>query len=652
MHATVYRLMSSVIFIVCLVGTFDGSTALGQGKDKLAQCMAYKPNQSGIDYDIPKGERLKDCKVISSKKNYGVSGYIVHDASGQMLRLFVDRNKDGTLDRLSYFKDGIEVYRDSDNNFNGTLDEFRWLGTAGARVGVDRNEDRTIDSWSNISVEEVAKEAFMAIKTRNQARFSRLLLTENEFNSLGLSGKVGSEVAKRLEAAKRGFDRMVKGQNQINSSSKFVHSGNGQPGVAPASKAEGIGKDITCYDHASTVFENSGKFGNLSLGTVVRVGSNWRLMELPELVDPKKPISNGGVLFPMQMIEAELPDGVGGPINNVLVKLYDKLEKTDKDVVALKAEGSPKKNAVRLSNLHKEKALTGIEIFKQVEADQRLSWLQNVTDNVADAYRAEEFPTGLTFLNDLATQLSRSKITQGLDYIRWRAIYAEYSLKLRISSAQGRAQATKKLMGELERFYSQFPKSSFAPEALHQLGQNYEVDQSDRQKAVRWYQELARKFPKTAYGQRAQGALNRINGKGRRMSFQGKTSSGKTFDLASGQLRGKIVVLHFWDSDGTTGFKDLQKLNAKYEDEVVVVGVNIDEKTQTFNTFMKQNRAINWTQLHAPGGMDKSPLAVQVGLVAQPVAMIFDTDGNLVEENIAFGDLEREVQRIQRAKKK
>ena len=90
----------------------------------------------------------------------------------------------------------------------------------------------------------------------------------------------------------------------------------------------------------------------------------------------------------------------------------------------------------------------------------------------------------------------------------------------------------------------------------------------------------------------------------------------------------------------------------RYEDEVVVVGVNIDEKTQTFNTFMKQNRAINWTQLHAPGGMDKSPLAVQVGLVAQPVAMIFDTDGNLVEENIAFGDLEREVQRIQRAKKK
>ena len=145
----------------------------------------------------------------------------------------------------------------------------------------------------------------------------------------------------------------------------------------------------------------------------------------------------------MQMIEAETV-GPGGPVNDTLVKLFEKLDTTDKSVVALRKENNPKKNAVRLATLHKEKALAGIEIFKEVEPDQRLSWLQNVTDNVGDAYRAEEFPTGLSFLNDFANQLSRSKITQGLDYIRWRSIYAEYSLKLRIASAQGRKQATTK----------------------------------------------------------------------------------------------------------------------------------------------------------------------------------------------------------------
>jgi len=423
--------------------------------------------------------------------------------------------------------------------------------------------------------------------------------------------------------------------------------------VAPASKADGIAKDITCYDHASTVFENSGKFGNLSLGTVVRVGSNWRLMELPELVDPKKPITNGGVLFPMQMVEMDVIGDLGGDrFNPKLVKVFEKLDASEKAITALRAEGNPKRNAVRLATMHKENALIGIEIFKEVEPDQRLSWLKNISDNVADAYRAEEFPTGLAFLNDFSNQLSRSKITQGLDYIRWRSIYAEYSLKLKIASSQERKKATTKLMGELQRFYKQFPSSEFTPEALHQLGQNNEVDEGEPAKAIQWYQELARKFPKTAYGRRAQGALNRINGKGKRMPFKGKTTAGKTFDLNAAALRGKIVVLHFWDSDGTTGFKELKKLNAKWEDEVVVVGANIDEKSEDFATFMKDNRGINWTQLHSPGGMDKSALAIQVGLVAQPLAMIFDKEGKLVEDNISFGDLEREVQRIMRASKK
>ena len=47
--------------------------------------------------------------------------------------------------------DGIEVYRDVDSNFNGKADEYRWLGTAGSRWGIDDNEDGRIDSWKTIS---------------------------------------------------------------------------------------------------------------------------------------------------------------------------------------------------------------------------------------------------------------------------------------------------------------------------------------------------------------------------------------------------------------------------------------------------------------------------------------------------------------------
>ena len=41
----------------------------------------------------------------------------------------------------------IEVYRDVDANFNGKADLYRWLGTAGTRAGVDRDEDGQIDAW-------------------------------------------------------------------------------------------------------------------------------------------------------------------------------------------------------------------------------------------------------------------------------------------------------------------------------------------------------------------------------------------------------------------------------------------------------------------------------------------------------------------------
>lgn len=646
MYWTVSNWSSSVIkasiLSASVVAVTSVSPAYGQGD--LNKSLAIKPNQPGVDYDIPTGERLKGCKITSSKEAFGVPGYVVHDASGQILRLFLDRNKDRSLDRWSYYKDGVEVYRDSDNNFNSTLDEFRWLGTAGSRIGVDRNEDQTIDSWSNISIEEVAKEAFMAIRNRDQARFSRLLLTPAEFQSLGLSGKVGNDVAKRLETAKRGFSGLVRSQKQIGKSSKFVHSGNGQPGVAAANKADGISKDIVCYDHASAVFQNGSKFGNLALGTIVRIGNNWRMIELPEIVDPNKVISNGGALFPMQMLDAETPFPA---LDDKLVELFNKFDQTDKKIASLASEGS-KKNGARLASLHKQKALTGIEIFKKVKPEERLSWLQNITDNVVDAYRKEEFPSGLTFLNDFSNQLSRSKITEGLDYIQWRSMFAEYSLKLSISSTQGDKRATQTLMNELAQFYQQFSSSSFAPNALHQLGQNNEVDAGDPAKAIKWYQELVRKFPNTIEGQRARGALNRMNGQGKVIPFKGKTLTGKTFDLSSRALRGKIVVLHFWETTDTRGFDDLRKLNAKWEGDVVVVGANIEEQTKRFADYMKQNPNVNWMQVHAPGGIDKSRLAVQVGLVAQPLAMLFDKDGKLVEENVSFSDLEREVQRLTR----
>ena len=67
---------------------------------------------------------------------------------------------------------------------------------------------------------------------------------------------------------------------------------------------------------------------------------------------------------------------------------------------------------------------------------------------------------------------------------------------------------------------------------------------------------------------------------------------------------------------------------------------------------MAKNRNVTWLQLHEPGGVESSPLAHQLGVSTLPLVLLIDGKGNLAETNLAFGDLEREIQReLKRAKR-
>lgn len=641
--ATVFRfaLLSSLVLFVAAAT----SPHVEAQNSKLDKSLSIKPDQPGVDYDQPDAAARNNCKVDSANEKFGVPGWVVYDNTERILRLFLDRNKDQKLDQWSYYKDGIEVYRDSDTDFDGKLDEFRWLGSAGMRKGIDSNADGEIDRWEMISVEEVAQEAFNAIKFQDNVRFGRLLISDSELKSLGLTGSVGSDVAKRVDNARKGFTGMTRNQRQIGRSTEFVYSGTGQPGVAAANSRDGITKDIVCYDHASVVFKNGETVGNVALGTIVNVNGSWRLIELPEIVDPKKPIQTGGALFPMQLY-SQTPSGEQ-TFDVVLGQLYEKFENIDSALKKLLAEDNPKKNAVKIASLHEQKALTGIDIYNKVPADEKYSWLQNIADTVSDAYQKEEYPRGLAFLKEFSDQLQKAGRLEGLDYIRWRSIFAEYQLIIQLQDSEAREKALADLMNNLKRFVRDYPESNFAPDALFQLGFNNEIDNDDDNKeAISMYSQLASRYKDSTFGQRAQGALTRLQGKGKPFSFKGATANGKVFDSA--RQRGKVILIHFWNSDTANGFDELKKLNAKWDDELVVIGANVDRETENFLAFMKANRDVNWPQLHAPGGTEQSPLAIQVGLVSMPMAILIDKDGKLADSNIAFPDLDREIQRLTR----
>ena len=168
------------------VVALTGAATAWAAKPTPQTALELAPVQKDIQYDRPTKEQVEKC-TVETLSGDGLTGWVVRDSNGTVLRRFADTNKDNKLDLWSYYRDGIEVYRDVDSNFNSKADQYRWLGTAGARWGLDENEDGKIDTWKRISPEEVTAEVIAALRDRDEQRFRRLLLTDDELTELGLS---------------------------------------------------------------------------------------------------------------------------------------------------------------------------------------------------------------------------------------------------------------------------------------------------------------------------------------------------------------------------------------------------------------------------------------------------------------------------------
>jgi hypothetical protein len=643
-------LLAVAVIFVPTVFSFSPWARSASAQDKqLTQAMGFKPkHESEVDYEKPGVAVLKDCKI---ERTTSPAGFVVYHATGRVLRKFVDTNKDEKLDQWSYYKDGLEVYRDVDSNFDERLDQYRWVGASGTRWGVDTNQDGEIDRWKVISPEEIAYECFQAVKQQDQARFNRLLLSDAEFKSLGLNGKIAAAVADRWKTARSKFVAMSRSQKAITPKSKWVYAGNGQPSMMPS--GDGNKTDVVVYDHASGFFENGTSTQQIALGSMVKVGDSWRLVELPEIVNPKEPLENGGVFFPRE----EYGTGSGpSQGDEELAKLLNQLSTVEADLA--KAKGV----AVERGERAKADVIVKLVQFysKIKDKTNAMNWQENLADSVSSAYQADRFEGGIDYLN---RYLLTNKGAPGLDYLKWRTIFSEYAWVNANGSKKQINAAQEKLNGELKGFQETFANSErFAPRALVQLAVHYEVEANDEpEKAMEWYRECLKRFPQTKWGSRSRGAIVRLGSFGKTFPFVGKTARGQKLDLA--RLKGKIVVLHYWETwcCDEDDIKELARLQSKYKDELVVVSCNIEgipnggdeaDATKEFQQFVSRNAGkMTWTQLHEPGSVDSSPLAHQLGIATEPTIILVDKEGKLVETNISLDSLEREIERERRRKK-
>ena len=625
---------------VCIaLVTSSGPTLCAQGPT-VEQALKIQPRQTGVDCDQPQEGELGSCTIEKSSKRFGKPGYVVFDGAGRVLRQFFDTNKDGSLDQWSYFKNGIEVYRDIDSNFDKRTDQYRWLGSSGTRWGLDPNQDGIIDQWKMISAEEAAEEVFQSVRTGDGDRFQLLLPTEEELEAMNLGAVMTEVLGGNVQDAAGKFEKLAREQKQVGTNSKWVHFGSSRPSLVPRGQA-GIDRDLVVYDHASAVFQTEEQYGQLSLGTIVRIGDVWRITELPQIVDEKSVVRNGGLFYPSESSSPMIASAADPTDNELMSKLFGQFDELE---TALRSAST----SADINRLEERRAEILMQLALSSGGEDQTNWIRQMADTVTGSYQADRFDKGLEVLAANVKQLKEEGVELEGDYPRWRIINAKFSKAIQQGNSKERNLANDAYIADLEAFVEAHAGSPFTADAMLQLALYSEVsDRDDSERAVQWYTRIREKYGDSDAGRRAVGAITRLTGQGKPVGFTGQDLKGRPFDLR--KARGKIVVIHYWETwcDACIeGFDELEKLKSKYRSEVLVVGANLDTDRKQLADFLKENRKVSWLQLNAPGGVEKSPLAIQMGVTTLPMTLLIDQKGNLVESNVPVEDLDREIQRL------
>ena len=273
------------------------------------QALKLQPIQRGVDCARPTAEEAAKC-AITAKKFDGKVGWVVEDGNGLMLRKFVDTNGDNVVDQWSYYKDGIEVYRDIDSDFNGKVDQYRWFNTGGTRWGVGKNQDGKIDYWKQISAEEVSTEVAAALAEGNVDRFAAVVLTAAELKALGLGKEKQDRLQEKIAKLTGEFKTLAAQQKAVTPKTQWTQFSAGKPGTVPGG-TDGSTQDLRVYENVLAIVETAGKHGQIHLGTLVQVGDGWRVIDLPQPAEgTAEAPSPQGFFFPASLTNR--PESAGG----------------------------------------------------------------------------------------------------------------------------------------------------------------------------------------------------------------------------------------------------------------------------------------------------------------------------------------------------
>ncbi len=612
-------LIQGILTGMAFMGLLSTAWAAGVNAELVAKGLARQAKQADAEYDKIDPANAAQCTGRYDTRG-GVRGLFIMGANGQPLRWLADTNGDGKIDQLSFFKDGVEVYRDIDSDYDDKIDQSRWMGTAGIRWGIDKNQDGTLDEWKMISAEEVSSEVVQAARDNDVERFQRVLMTNAELAKLGLGSSKTNELEDRLNTLSADFKKFASEQKTIDKSSRWASFGADKPGLVPAGTEDST-SDVLAYENAMAVVETGAGPQQLMIGTLVRVGETWRLLDVPRLVSDGTTLSENGLFFASSTSHRNATSNSSGSANSATMdKLIEEMQAVENKLQ------DPKMDKAKL---HAQRA----DILEQLivnssTKDDVQAWTRQLADQVLSAVQSGDYPDGIERLKKLEASIqTKPDARSEVSYVTYRILGAEYNLAISEKDVDY-DKVQKQHLKRLEDFVVAYPQTLDSADAMIHLGLNCELT-NDLKAAEQWYKKTATNFPKTPQGDKANGANLRLNLEGQEVAFEGTTLAGKKFTTAK---LGRPVLVHYWASwcvPCKADMQELRKLQAKYGRKgLTIVGINADNDQNQAIEFIKANKEIDWIQLYERGGLESS-IAVGLGVLSLPVTILIDKDGKV-----------------------
>jgi len=588
--------------------------------------LGLEPFQPGITYDrLSPAEAAK--ATISMEKGAGGSAWVVRAEDGRILRSFADTNNDRVVDRWSYFKNGIEVYRDIDADHNSKADQARWLGEAGIRWGIDEDEDGVLDRWQAISAEESTAEIVGALGSGDSRRFTRLLPSRADLEAAGFLGERLEALVGRTAAAAKGFAEFAANQQQVGRDARWNNMLAALPGLLPAD-GESLSADVTAYDNVVALFESGEGTGQVFVGSLVRCGDAWRPVDLPQL-----PGQSGEIREPLAFFSPRMPaaDVAGPQVSDAIKPLLESLRTVEDRLMQAGPAERP--------SLIKQQLVMLEKIVAAASAEDRDFWVRQLAETIAAAVQEAAVDDGIERLEQLAERVAAEPSLGG--FVAFRLASARYAAGMLADDADLET-VQNAWLADLDAFVAAYPESPDAAEAMLQIGIAEEFSGND-QAAVDRYQQIVATFPDTPAARKARGAARRLESVGKPLALTGTTVDGRSFSLS--RLKGTPVLIHYWASWCEPCKVDIARIRELRESfgpkRLSVVGISLDTDRETLASYLGSN-AIPWVQLHEEGGLD-GRLAEELGVLTLPTMLLVDAEGNVVDRNVMITDLERKL---------